>query len=1484
MPKPKRRRRLASLLFLTSALVTLPAAAPARAVGVEPDGGSRGGDAIDTPLQILESRSHAAPADKIQPSLRDSVAAAPEGEVYLVVRSARPVDLRAFDPHVHAFTWPAGEHLAVLKTAAANIGRIAALPGVASVESGDPFGASQLEAPLAEDPMASWKPADAAWLHQRLDEVPAWSETAVGRAEDARRARRDDVARAPRRAPGADLEAVDLNIAGAGAAHRTDGLDAWYDTGPGHGTSDAWRQGFRGEGVTVAVLDTGVDFGHPDMHGAWKVLPEGHPYGGWPQAYDPGGTYYYMLDTNEGSATSLTRTANGGVIQMYQTSDVVEQEVSGTMRKTACFRPLRNNRQLGEDVCTYIVPESKSGKVRYGHHPDPAFVQARSEFMGVLLVDAERPGLYDTVYVDLDGDRDFTDEKAVDRDSPLSWRDADDDGVADLSGGLLYYIADGELPVPGAYLWGIEDRVPAAGSVVAFFYDTGNHGTLCASNVVSQGRLGVPPEVNLTFEDLPGGKPAVVNPGAAPDARLVGVIVFTGPSQIVIDSAWRYVTLGHDPDRDDDAIQISSNSYVFSGAEDSSWNSIYSRPIDFYNQKYSPFTLWTGGTGNGGPGYGTTMVPLPAASVKVAGTTQFGSTGADSITRSDQITFGDIVPFSNRGPLSDGRTGPDIAADGANAAGGVPINLIFNSGAAPQSQRNGRYANVTWGGTSRSGPVQAGNLALVYQAFKHKHDRWPSWQEAQAALMAGARWTGYDPFATGAGALDAGDATRIASGAHGVYAMPPKWTAGAFRGKVHTVFPRILTAGQADTGRIRLVNPSDHPIDVTIGAQAPRKIGSIEGTIETRAAALSSPGTQLAPDYLAAIDRDDIPAGTELMAVRAVYPLEQADPNSDFFLDRAFALAVYRHTDRDGDGRLWEDRDGNGVVNHAFLSGVTKGLDRAAALDYASTEVDEGEYVRFASTNQHASNLQVWVHHPIERWGDGIHVGLFNTQVCFSADNCVGRGTDIPDLTVRYRVDFYKWERWGWLSLSTPRLTVPAGGEATFDATLAVPAGAALGAYQGAVFADFPRAQGDAPVAIGGGWEMQSVKRVVIPVNANVAAAYDWTGGVTLGGEAGDDRAALYNNGAVYGGQAWTWRAESGDWRHFFFDMARPQPGTYLVARTRWQDPNKAGLSDIDTRIWGPTMDDFSRENPDWFGPHSMTKIAESPFLHVGSGRYAFNTSTGGNDDWVVAPAGEGLHEVTLHNVRSSGTLYEMPFETAIGSLRVEPSPIQITGNHCRTANLTSGIDLPGVKFVGAGLSVPTTRKDVPISQTNQAGAYKEDVRLDQPARYFEVAITGRPTDDLDLFIVFDRDGDGQFNAQTETIAVANGPQASERIQLRTEQPAGRYQVWVQGASVAGGTSTFDLDIRALSGDNVRVVNPPSEIQGGRTYPLEVCVSGVDLATAPAEQAGAVILGPAGAPTMLVLPVRWGARSAPRGLFLPALLASGMFESEGAGP
>jgi hypothetical protein len=46
-----------------------------------------------------------------------------------------------------------------------------------------------------------------------------------------------------------------------------------------HGSTAAQRKGYRGDGVVVSVVDTGVDFANPDLTGTQARVPSG-PYAG----------------------------------------------------------------------------------------------------------------------------------------------------------------------------------------------------------------------------------------------------------------------------------------------------------------------------------------------------------------------------------------------------------------------------------------------------------------------------------------------------------------------------------------------------------------------------------------------------------------------------------------------------------------------------------------------------------------------------------------------------------------------------------------------------------------------------------------------------------------------------------------------------------------------------------------------------------------------------------------------------------------------------------------------------------------------------------------------------------------------------------------------------------------------------------------------------------------------------------------------------
>ena len=90
------------------------------------------------------------------------------------------------------------------------------------------------------------------------------------------------------------------------------------------------------------------------------------------------------------------------------------------------------------------------------------------------------------------------------------------------------------------------------------------------------------------------------------------------------------------------------------------------------------------------------LAPAPLSGIQVGASTNFGSTGWDSIANYSQVTDNDVIEWSNRGPGANGRNGVDVVADGSYAPGDATLNTILD----------GQNAWVTWGGTSRSTPVR----------------------------------------------------------------------------------------------------------------------------------------------------------------------------------------------------------------------------------------------------------------------------------------------------------------------------------------------------------------------------------------------------------------------------------------------------------------------------------------------------------------------------------------------------------------------------------------------------------------------------------------------------------------------------------------------------------------------------------------------------------------------------------------------------------
>jgi uncharacterized repeat protein (TIGR01451 family) len=761
---------------------------------------------------------------------------------------------------------------------------------------------------------------------------------------------------------------------------------------------------------------------------------------------------------------------------------------------------------------------------------------------------------------------------------------------------------------------------------------------------------------------------------------------------------------------DTDAIQITSNSYGWSDTDNDGWD-LLGQYIWQIQRYFAPSLQFLFSTGNGAPGYGTAAPPSPGMGVAVGSSTEYGSTGWDTITTTTQINFNDYTAFSNSGPSARDGAGVDILADGSYAAGDEELNYYAIS---TWGVLDGNISWATWGGTSRSSPTAMGNFALIYQAYKAEHGVWPTAEQARALLMSTATDINNGVLRQGAGSVNADRGTLVASGEYGVYmdGDSATWEPGDYRGTDYPGFAHLVAAGDTWNKTFTVHNDSEENITVGVSDQALTLIDSQEMELTV------TPQMTADESVYGAANRDNfykafqyfipltatagmesmmynvaVPPDTDLMVVRQIFPYDEFDAGGDYVWDNRFYLMVYNWTDTNGDGMVWDDKNANGVVN--FINGTewtSVDVGPELAWDDPRTELDRWEYERFGYNRPTANSNELTVQDPLNRMHDGMFIGLRHLFTTLGASQTIH---------LRYRIEFYSKADVPWMSTDVTSLLVPANDTAAFQGTINVPPDMPPGAYEAAIEVGDPGANGYEP------------HTTVVPVVMRVAETFDGASTVTFGGEASYlyDADNAYNNAAVRGYQDWGWREESGDWRFFYLDVENEcleleddtclsyafPPDAHMLVRDVWDDA--APHTDIDTVVLGPTptgldyltVGDWALNlsDPLFFGDYVLDTVAKSVVDRSGRATWHFNTTSGGAEEWVAFPASSdveplgGLHELLEHNVVFEGDQFDAVFTKTVGLLMEDEHAFDIDTyvdqGVVGQVTLTSTIDLNGL-------------------------------------------------------------------------------------------------------------------------------------------------------------------------------------------------------------
>jgi hypothetical protein len=236
-----------------------------------------------------------------------------------------------------------------------------------------------------------------------------------------------------------------------------------------------------------------------------------------------------------------------------------------------------------------------------------------------------------------------------------------------------------------------------------------------------------------------------------------------------------------------------------------------------------------------------------------------------------------------------------------------------------------------------------------------------------------------------------------------------------------------------------------------------------------------------------------------------------------------------------------------------------------------------------------------------------------------------------------------------------------------------------------------------------------------------------------------------------------------------------------------------------------------------------------------------------------------------LHNVYYASVEQAESFGMRAGALSVSVAPVEVSRpssdpGFLLQEQVVSTMDLSGLVVKGYGLSQPDVKTGLPIQQDDPddpfTSSYTEQFTVGD-AGLVDIQATGQENDDIDLYLLYDFNGDGEFTGD-ELIAASTTATADERIRI-TLPPAGEYLLLVHGWSIPTGESTFDLTINVVQGDDITTTGlPEGAVTAGfpQTFTIEFHPEGV----APGVYEGLIALGPPEGPAAILIPVTYEIR------------------------
>jgi len=953
--------------------------------------------------------------------------------------------------------------------------------------------------------------------------------------------------------------------------------------------------GVNGTGVIIAVVDTGVDYGHPDLQEAlaWLIkTTDGREI--IAASISPAGTAL-QYKTLKGQTASIPLSQVATVEPLVLDADQSQVLLLEPVTATNGYLPVDGRAFYVIDGvfifitfarCDYKVAglPSKSGVYRFGI--TDLYIPWYGGFVnvGVVMYDPDQPGVYTAARVDINNNCDFTDDPEL---NYFGNRLIVDNPTAPTI----------SLGVAGGYFydWGLWFDIYAkfypgwdlAGDYLSIFYDYDGHGTASSSVAAGRGKAtynlgylgpqnlrGIAPGAKvLGVRGLPWG---MVEPGmmwaAGFDVNQDGQWYWTGQKRAhVISNSWGYSFFIYD---------YAAFGYDFLSAVINA----LAAPR-FLDRNYPGIVIVHAG-GNGGYGFGTITSPGAAVGAITVGAATSGHFWLALGIPLYGFRWGDVISWSLRGPTPAGYVKPDVVNIGKAGIAAYPVGW-------------GRYWYNTpedwdiYGGTSQATPLTAGVVALVLSAVADRVD--PAAVDpflVRQFITSTAVDIGYTPFTAGHGFVNATAAVIVARSYYGLPA--PRAPVALFRTNSEVnlgsswefqwrvniplyfgyLLNNILTAQWASYMQTHVPQPrigmTTLYLSVNPGGQA---VGLI--TVESRGSTLSisASAVTLTPVYRKTV-RLNIPVRTlggyftmqqlgfdetilrqaDLVVFRMAYPFSAFDPEFDYLENVRPVLWVFG----------WTDLNDDGVVSANELTWLNYGYQRGTAVEVPVAKLSS----KLAPNQRLVVRVDVRPVRP-----------PYPSTVPVAIEVVAYKRTPAPDVQV------------------TPTsITLRPNESRSFTVRVVAPPDAAPTAYERMVLFNI------------------NGTTYVVPLSYIVTASVPVNRTFVLTAGRSD---SWYNASEVRGANDWAWRYESGDWRVFY--VSTPTLARGLYVDFSWRCHNTSLI------VYTLTGDGFFAGD---FWNQGVTY-----HWYLGRGRFVW-TGTGGETRIVALPSSSFAVPIVVPTIR----------------------------------------------------------------------------------------------------------------------------------------------------------------------------------------------------------------------------------------------------------